>query len=64
MRILITGGLGHIGSFVLQNINKFKTVKKVYVIENITSEILRKCDIACDRFVADAHLLYFNALPR
>ena len=34
MKILITGGLGHIGSYLLENINKIKFVKKVYVIDN------------------------------
>ena len=34
MKILITGGLGHIGSYLLENINKIKLVKKVYVIDN------------------------------
>ena len=34
MKILITGGLGHIGSYLLENINKIKFIKKVYVIDN------------------------------
>ena len=34
MKILITGGLGHIGSYLLQNIGKIKFVKKIYVIDN------------------------------
>ena len=28
MKILITGGLGHIGSYFIQNINKIKNLKK------------------------------------
>ena len=38
MDILITGGLGHIGSFILENINKIKKVKKVYVIDNFSTD--------------------------
>jgi UDP-glucose 4-epimerase len=37
MKILITGGLGHIGSYLLQNINKIKNVKKVYIIDNLST---------------------------
>ena len=37
MKILITGGLGHIGSYLLENINKFKTVKKIYIIDNLST---------------------------
>ena len=28
MKLLVTGGLGHIGSHILQNINKIKKIKK------------------------------------
>ena len=37
MKILITGGLGHIGSYLLENINKIKSVKKVYVIDSLVT---------------------------
>ena len=37
MKILITGGLGHIGSYLLENINEFKFVKKIYVIDNLST---------------------------
>jgi len=30
MKILITGGLGHIGSYLIENIGKIKFVKKIY----------------------------------
>ena len=43
MKILITGGLGHIGSYLLQNINKIKTLKKVYVIDNLSTQ--RYCSL-------------------
>lgn len=34
MNILITGCLGHIGSFLVSKLDKFKNVKKVYLIDN------------------------------
>ena len=37
MKILITGGLGHIGSYLLENINQIKYIKKVYVIDNLST---------------------------
>ena len=37
MKILITGGLGHIGSYVLENIDKIKFVKKIYIIDNLST---------------------------
>ena len=37
MKILITGGLGHIGSYLLENIYKIKNLKKVYVIDNLST---------------------------
>ena len=37
MNILITGALGHIGSYLLENINKIKRVKKVYIIDNLST---------------------------
>ena len=43
MKILITGGLGHIGSYVLENINKIKFVKKIYVIDNLATN--RYCSL-------------------
>ena len=43
MKILITGGLGHIGSYLLENINKIKFIKKVYVIDNFTTS--RYCSL-------------------
>ena len=43
MKILITGGLGHIGSYLLENINKIKFIKKVYVIDNFTTN--RYCSL-------------------
>tara|TARA_B110000858_G_scaffold197201_1_gene258109 strand:- start:626 stop:1543 length:918 start_codon:yes stop_codon:yes gene_type:complete len=34
MNILITGGLGHIGTHFLNSINKIKKINKVYIIDN------------------------------
>ena len=37
MKILITGGLGHIGSYLLENIDKIKFIKEIYVIDNFST---------------------------
>lgn len=34
MNILITGGLGHIGTHLLKSINKIRNLNKVYIIDN------------------------------
>ena len=43
MKILITGGLGHIGSYILENINKLKKVKHIYIIDDLSTS--RYCSI-------------------
>ena len=43
MKILITGGLGHIGSYVLENIDKIKFIKKIYIIDNLSTN--RYCSL-------------------
>ena len=43
MKILITGGLGHIGSYVLENIDKIKFIKQIYVIDNLLTN--RYCSL-------------------
>ena len=43
MKILITGGLGHIGSYLIENIDKIKFVKKIYVIDNFSTS--RYCSL-------------------
>ena len=43
MKLLITGGLGHIGSYFLENINKIKSLKKVFVIDNLSTQ--RYCSL-------------------
>ena len=35
MNLLITGGCGHIGSYIAEHINKISTIKKVFVIDNL-----------------------------
>jgi nucleoside-diphosphate-sugar epimerase len=43
MKILITGGLGHIGSYLLENIGKIKFIKKIYIIDNLSTN--RYCSL-------------------
>tara|TARA_B100000029_G_scaffold228490_1_gene226164 strand:+ start:2270 stop:3187 length:918 start_codon:yes stop_codon:yes gene_type:complete len=38
MKILITGGLGHIGSYFIENINKVKNLKTIYIVDNLSGE--------------------------
>ena len=38
MKILITGGLGHIGSFIVKNFIKYKKIKKIFVVDNISNQ--------------------------
>ena len=40
MNILITGALGHIGSYYLTHIHKVKTINKIFVIDKINEKIL------------------------
>jgi len=37
MRVLITGCLGHIGSYLVENIHKIKKIKKIYLLDNISN---------------------------
>ena len=43
MKILITGGLGHIGSYIIENIKKIQFVKKIYIIDNLLTN--RYCSL-------------------
>jgi nucleoside-diphosphate-sugar epimerase len=38
MNLLITGACGHIGSYLIHNINKIKNIKKIYLIDNLLNE--------------------------
>ena len=40
MKILVTGGLGHIGSFIIKNFIKYKKIKKIFIIDNISNQRL------------------------
>ncbi len=40
MNLLITGGLGHIGTFFLENVHKIKKVKKIYVIDKLEEKMI------------------------
>ncbi len=37
MNLLITGGCGHIGSYLIENLSKVKKIKKTFVIDNLES---------------------------
>ena len=37
MNLLITGGCGHIGSYLAEHVNKIKKIKKTVIIDNIIS---------------------------
>ncbi len=37
MNLLITGGCGHIGSYLAENLYKIKKIKKTYIIDNLKS---------------------------
>ena len=43
MKILITGGLGHIGSYLLENVNRIKYIKKIYIVDNLLTN--RYCSL-------------------
>ena len=41
MNILITGALGHIGTYYLTHLHKISSLKKIYVIDKINEKILK-----------------------
>ena len=43
MKIIITGALGHIGSSLTRHLSKIKKIKKVYLIDNLSSQ--RYCSL-------------------
>ena len=38
MKLLITGGLGHIGSFIIKDLARIKKIKKIYLVDNLSNE--------------------------
>lgn len=40
MNLLITGGLGHIGTFLLYNSHKLKNINKIFVIDKLNEKML------------------------
>ena len=38
MKLLITGGLGHIGSFIIKDLVNIKKIKKIYLVDNLSNE--------------------------
>ncbi len=38
MKLLITGALGHIGSYVINDLARIKKIKKIYLIDNLSNE--------------------------
>jgi len=49
MNILITGALGHIGSYYLNNSHKIKNLKELYVIDKIDERILNIINLRVKR---------------
>ena len=37
MNLLITGGCGHIGSHLIENISKINKIKNTFVVDNLQS---------------------------
>ena len=42
MNVLITGGAGFIGSHLSENLKNDKRIKKIYIIDNLTSGSKKK----------------------
>ncbi len=38
MKLLITGACGHIGSYLVENINKIKKINEVILIDNFNTQ--------------------------
>ncbi len=49
MNLLITGGLGHIGTFFLTNSHKLKFLKKIYVIDKLNEKTLSLINLKLKR---------------
>ena len=40
MKLIVTGGLGHIGTGLLDHLSQVKSLKKIIIIDNLTSNKL------------------------
>ncbi len=49
MNLLITGGLGHIGTYFLTHSHKLKNIKKIYVIDKLNYKILSLLNLKIKR---------------
>lgn len=38
MKILLTGGLGHIGSYLINYLKNIKNIKKIYLVDNLSND--------------------------
>ena len=56
MNLLITGGLGHIGTYFLTEAHKIKNLKNIYVIDKIQERILQLVNIRLKRKVTFINL--------
>ena len=43
MKLLITGALGHIGSYIINDLLKLKIIKKIILLDNVHSEKFNVC---------------------
>ena len=58
MRLIITGGLGHIGSGILNSISKIKNLKQVLIIDNLMSN---KTNVLFDlKKMKNTKFIFFN----
>ena len=56
MNLLITGGLGHLGTYFLTEAHKIKNLKNIYVIDNIQERILQLLNVKLKKKVTFINL--------
>lgn len=56
MNLLLTGGLGHIGTYFLSRVHEIKTVKKIYIIDKIEERIVRLVNLKLKKKVTFINL--------
>ena len=59
MNILITGGLGHIGTSFLANSHKLKKIKNIYVIDRIEKRMLILVNLNLKKKIIFINLIFF-----